>query len=154
MCLATGVLLQDGEEIRAAVLVAAIDPTNLFTRLLEPSAISPELREEVDRMRVLSSGVSHFKADLAVTRRPSFPGHTVNDAQLAGLSFAASVDDVLLVRVLPDEGRRGRHTPAGGEAPAAERGSHLRRRLPRLHAARLRARRHVPAHRHVRLRRH
>jgi beta-carotene ketolase (CrtO type) len=90
---ATGVQLEDGEEIRAGAVVAAIDPTNLFTRLLEPSAISAGLRDEVDRMRVLSSGVSHFKADLAVTRRPNFPRHAVSDDQLAGLSFAASVAD-------------------------------------------------------------
>lgn len=90
----TGVVLQDGEELHAGQVVAAVDPTSLFTRLLGPDAISPELREEVDRMRVLSSGVSHFKADLAVTRRPTFPRHSVTDDQLAGLSFAPSVEYV------------------------------------------------------------
>jgi beta-carotene ketolase (CrtO type) len=90
----TGVTLEGGEQIHAKQVVAAIDPTNLFTRLLEPTVISPELRHEVDRMRVLSSGVSHFKADLAVSRRPTFPGHSVTDDQLAGLSFAPSVDYV------------------------------------------------------------
>jgi len=87
----TGVALQSGEEILADQVVGAIDPTSLFTKLLEPSAISASLREEVDRMLVLSSNVSHFKADLAVSRRPTFPNHDVTDGMLAGLSFAPSV---------------------------------------------------------------
>jgi beta-carotene ketolase (CrtO type) len=90
----TGVALQSGEEIRANQVVAAIDPTLLFTTLIEPSALSCSLREEVDRMLVLSSGVSHFKADLAVSRRPRFPNHAVTPDMLAGLSFTPSVDYV------------------------------------------------------------
>ena len=90
----TGVALKSGEEIRAAQVVGAIDPTSLFTKLIEPSALSPSLREEVDRMLVLSSNVSHFKADLALSRRPSFPNHEVTDGMLAGLTFVPSVDYV------------------------------------------------------------
>jgi beta-carotene ketolase (CrtO type) len=91
---ATGVALQSGEEIRAKEVVGAIDPTSLFTKLIEPSAISASLRQEVDRMRVLSSNVSHFKADLAVSRRPTFPNHHITDDMLAGLTFVPSVDYV------------------------------------------------------------
>jgi beta-carotene ketolase (CrtO type) len=90
----TGVALQSGEEIRAKEVVGAIDPTSLFTKLIESSALSSSLREEVDRMLVLSSGVSHFKADLAVSRRPTFPNHKLTPDMLAGLSFTPSVDYV------------------------------------------------------------
>ena len=88
---ATGVVLQGGEEIRGSEIVAAIDPTPLFTKLLDPSVLSPSLREEVDRIRVLSSNVSHMKADIAVSRRPTFPNHDITRDMLAGLSFAPSV---------------------------------------------------------------
>jgi beta-carotene ketolase (CrtO type) len=90
----TGVALHGGEEIRAAKVVGAIDPTSLFTKLIEPSALSASLRQEVDRMLVLSSNVSHFKADLALSRRPTFPNHEITDGMLAGLTFIPSVDDV------------------------------------------------------------
>jgi beta-carotene ketolase (CrtO type) len=91
---ARGVQLVSGEEILATEVVAAMDPTSLFTRLLEPDAMPQEVREQVAKMQVLASGVSHFKADFAVSRRPTFPGHDVSDDQLAGLSFAPSVDYV------------------------------------------------------------
>jgi beta-carotene ketolase (CrtO type) len=89
-----GVALLDGQEIMANEVVAAMDPTSLFTRLLEPEAVPGQVQEQVAKMQVLASGVSHFKADFAVSRRPTFPGHNVADDQLAGLSFAPSVDYV------------------------------------------------------------
>jgi beta-carotene ketolase (CrtO type) len=88
---ATGVALQSGEVIQAAQVVAAVDPTSLFTKLIEPSELSNPLREEVDRMLVLSSGVSHLNANVAVSRRPRFPNHELSADMLAGLSFAPSV---------------------------------------------------------------
>ncbi|WP_370501061.1 phytoene desaturase family protein [Mycolicibacterium sp. jd] len=90
----TGVVLASGEEIRATQVVAAIDPTSLFTKLIEPSALSGPLHDEVDRMLVLSSGVSHLNGNIAVSRRPTFPNHSFGDDALAGLSFAPSVDYV------------------------------------------------------------
>jgi beta-carotene ketolase (CrtO type) len=102
---ATGVVLQNGEELAAKEVVAAIDPTTLFTRLLDDSDVPPEIRDEVDGMRVLSSGCSHFKADLAVSTRPTFPKHSVTDAELAGISFAPTVD---VVERVMDEIRAGR----------------------------------------------
>ena len=102
---ATGVLLQNGEELPAKEVVAAVDPTSLFTRLLEDSDVPSKIRDEVGRMRVLSSGCSHFKADLAVSRRPTFPNHSVTGAELAGLSFTPTVE---VVERVMDEIRAGR----------------------------------------------
>jgi beta-carotene ketolase (CrtO type) len=104
---ATGVVLQSGEELRASEVVAAMDPTNLFTHLLEASDVPSNIRDEVDLMRVLSSGCSHFKVDLAVGRRPAVPNHEVTGAELSGLSFAPTV--AMVDRVM-NEIRAGRLT--------------------------------------------
>lgn len=88
----TGVVLHDGEEIRAGEVVATCDPTSLFTKLLEPSVVPPSLQEEVGEMRVLSKGISHMVANVAVSRRPTFPGHAgMPDGALCGLSFSPDV---------------------------------------------------------------
>jgi beta-carotene ketolase (CrtO type) len=108
---ATGVVLQSGEEIRGQDIVAAIDPTPLFTKLLEPSVLSASLREEVRKMRVLSSGVSHLNANIAVSRRPTFPKHDITPAMLAGLSFAPSVDYVNRLMDAIKRGELGEEQP-------------------------------------------
>jgi beta-carotene ketolase (CrtO type) len=90
----TGVALQNGEEIASSQVVAAGDPTSLFTKLLEPSAVPSEISKEIDRMLVLSSNCSHFKVDLALSRRPTFPKHQVTPGMMAGLTFVPSVDYV------------------------------------------------------------
>jgi len=100
----TGVALHSGEEIHAREVVGAIDPTSLFTKLVEPSALSASVRDEVDRMLVLASNVSHFKVDLAVSRRPTFPNHDITPAMMAGLTFVPSVD---YVERLMDHIKRG-----------------------------------------------
>ena len=105
---ATGVRLSDGEEIRGTEVMAAIDPTSLFTKLVAAPDVPAVTRDEVRRMQVHSAGVSHFKADLAVSRRPVFPKHDVGDAQLAGLSFAPGVD---YVQRMMDGLRRGELPP-------------------------------------------
>jgi len=91
---ATGVALESGEEIAAEQVVGAMDPTSLFTKLIEPSELSNGLRKEVDRMLVLSSNVSHFKVDMAVSRRPTFPNHQITPAMMAGLTFVPNLDYV------------------------------------------------------------
>lgn len=91
---AKGVRLQDGEEIRGKEVMAAVDPTSLFTRLVQGPDVPQTTADEVSRMQVLSSGVSHFKADLAVSGRPRFPKHDVSDEHLAGMSFTPSLDYV------------------------------------------------------------
>jgi len=91
---AIGVRLVGGEEIRSTAVMAALDPTSLFTKLVEPADVPAVTAGEVRRMQVLSSGVSHFKADLAVSRKPLFPKHGTGDEHLAGMSFTPSLDYV------------------------------------------------------------
>jgi beta-carotene ketolase (CrtO type) len=108
---ATGVVLQSGEEIRANQVVAAIDPTTLFTKLVDQSALSQSLREEIGRIRVLSSNVSHMIGNIAISRRPSFPNHDVTPDMLAGLSFAPSVDYVNRMMDNIKQGELGEEQP-------------------------------------------
>jgi beta-carotene ketolase (CrtO type) len=107
----TGVVLHSGEEIRANQIVAAIDPTPLFTKMIDQSALSPTLRDEVSRMRVLSAGVSHIAANIAVSRRPAFPHHAITPDMLAGLSFAPSVDYVNRLMDAIKRGELGEEQP-------------------------------------------
>ena len=104
---ATGVVLTNGEELKATQVVAAMDPTSLFTRLVQNGDVPSEIRDDVEHMRTLSSGCSHFKVDLAVSRRPTFPKHRVTDAELAGISLAPTVE---MVERVMNEIRAGRLT--------------------------------------------
>jgi beta-carotene ketolase (CrtO type) len=89
---AAGVVLQNGEELQAKEVVSSIDPTSLFTRLVENSSVPPIVQEEVRLMQVTSNNISHFKADLALSSRPSFPKHSLPESHLGGISIAPSVD--------------------------------------------------------------
>jgi beta-carotene ketolase (CrtO type) len=92
---ATGVVLQNGEEFQAKEVVSSIDPTSLFTRLMEKTDVPTIVQEEVRLMQVTSNNVSHFKADLALSRRPTFPRHALPDSHIGGgISIAPSVEFV------------------------------------------------------------
>ena len=108
---AKGVRCRGGEELLAAEVIAAVDPTSLFTRLVAEADVPPVTRGEVSRMQVLSSGVSHFKADLAVSRRPVFPKHDVADEHLAGMSFTPSLDYVQRMMAGLDRGELPEEIP-------------------------------------------
>ena len=90
-----GVILQNGEEIQAREVVASIDPTSLFTRLMDKSDVPAIVQEEVRLMQVTANNVGHFKIDLALSRRPTFPRHSVPDTHLGGgISVTPSVEFV------------------------------------------------------------
>lgn len=92
---ATGVALQSGEEISADQVVAALDPTTLFTKLIDSADVPADIQQEVSRMQVGASGVAIYKAGIAVDKRPKFlPRYGITDAMLGGLSFASSVESV------------------------------------------------------------
>lgn len=91
---ASGIVLQNGEEFQADQVVAAVDPTSLFTSLVESSSVPQALQDEVRRMQVLASGVSHFIGNLALARRPNFPRHSVPDLA-SEFVIAPSVEYIL-----------------------------------------------------------
>jgi beta-carotene ketolase (CrtO type) len=103
----TGVTLHSGERIDADQVVGAIDPTSLFTKLVDPGALSPELQEEVDDFLVLSSNVSHFMVGMAVSRLPTFPKNDIPPEEMGGLTFVPSEDYVARLMAAIKAGRIG-----------------------------------------------
>jgi phytoene dehydrogenase-like protein len=74
---ARGVVLEDGEEIRADVVVSALAPRNTFKALCEPSWLPPSFVAEVDRIRY--RGVT-AKVNLALSELPDFRCRTGKEA--------------------------------------------------------------------------
>jgi len=103
----TGVTLHSGERIDAPQVVGAIDPTSLFTKLVEPGALSPELQEEVDDFLVLSSNVSHFMVGMAVNRLPTFPNNDLPPDVMGGLTFVPDEGYVARLMAAIKSGRIG-----------------------------------------------
>lgn len=68
---ATGVVLDDGTELRAPVVVSALDPRRTFTELVDPRGLPGELVDSVRRMKF--RGVS-AKVNFALDGLPHFPG--------------------------------------------------------------------------------
>lgn len=92
---AIGIALQSGEEVSASQIVAAVDPTTLFTKLIDSADVPSEIQEEVRRMQVGGGGAAIYKAGIAIDRPPKFlPRYEVTYGMLGGLSFASSVESV------------------------------------------------------------
>jgi phytoene dehydrogenase-like protein len=66
---ATGVVLANGEEIAASVVVSGLDPRQTFTRLVEPAALPADLVDGVRRYRFRGSS---GKVNLALSGLPDF----------------------------------------------------------------------------------
>jgi phytoene dehydrogenase-like protein len=67
---AVGVALEDGTELRAPVVVSALDPRRTFLELVEPRELPLDLVENVERMKF--RGVS-AKVNFALDGLPVFP---------------------------------------------------------------------------------
>ena len=67
----TGVVLADGTELRAPVVVSALDPRRTFLELVDPRELPDDLVESVRRMRF--QGTSS-KVNFALDGLPRFPG--------------------------------------------------------------------------------
>jgi len=72
---AVGVVAGDDEEIYASEVIAALDPTTLLTKLLDPSLLPGRVQAEMRGMSVLRHNLSLFKGDVALSRRPRLPRH-------------------------------------------------------------------------------
>jgi beta-carotene ketolase (CrtO type) len=88
---ATGVVLANGEHLSAKTVVSAADPVSLFTKLLDKKDVPDEVSRDINAMQVTANGVSHFKADIAVSERPKFLKPEITEANVGGgMSFAPS----------------------------------------------------------------
>jgi beta-carotene ketolase (CrtO type) len=90
---ANGVVLADGEEIRASQVVASTDPHTLCTKLLDPGDVPLEVHEQIRGLQVGRHGIYIFNAQLALSARPRFPRHGDVDPQvLSNLTLCPSLD--------------------------------------------------------------
>jgi phytoene dehydrogenase-like protein len=70
---ATGVVLEDGEEVMARAVVSGVDPKRTLLHLADPVAVGPSLGWRAGNIR--TPGVV-AKVNLALRRLPSFPAAT------------------------------------------------------------------------------
>jgi beta-carotene ketolase (CrtO type) len=76
---ARGVVLENGEVIRANEVIAAVDPTTLMTKLVEPAHVPQKTKEEIRGLQSLRNNLYTFKIDAALDRRPVYPDHNIPD---------------------------------------------------------------------------
>src|SRR5437660_70410 len=86
---AAGVILDNGEAIRAKYVVSGVNPKLLYTRLIPSGALAPEFLERIARWR---NACGTFRMNLALNGLPSFPALPRGGDQLtAGIILAPSL---------------------------------------------------------------
>lgn len=89
---ATGVVLEDGEEIACRVVLGALDPKTTMQQLVDPADLPPIYAERVRNIR--ARGVT-AKINLALSERPVFDVLHGDDIALRGrLLIAYGIDDL------------------------------------------------------------
>jgi phytoene dehydrogenase-like protein len=86
---AVGVVLDNGETIRARYVASNVNPKLLYTRLMPSGALPPEFLERISRWR---NGSGTFRMNVALSALPSFtalPG--AGDHLTAGIILAPSL---------------------------------------------------------------
>ena len=86
---ATGVILDNGETLRAKYIASGVNPKLLYTRLVPSAALAPEFLERISRWR---NGSGTFRMNVALSALPSFtalPGS--GDHLTAGIILAPSL---------------------------------------------------------------
>ncbi|HET9334759.1 MAG TPA: NAD(P)/FAD-dependent oxidoreductase [Gemmatimonadota bacterium] len=87
---AVGVVLGDGEELRAKTVVSGLDPRRTFLELVEPASLPEELVSAVERFRFRGSS---GKVNLALSELPNFTALPGMGPHLKGaIAIAPSVD--------------------------------------------------------------
>jgi phytoene dehydrogenase-like protein len=88
---AAGVVTADGEAIRAPVVVSNLNPKLLFTRLLDPGALSEDFRRRISNWQ---SGSGSFRMNVALSELPDFsslPGKSLAEHHTAGIIIGPSL---------------------------------------------------------------
>jgi phytoene dehydrogenase-like protein len=89
---ATGVILDDGEEIAARIVLGALDPKATLQQLVDPADLPPVFAERVRNIR--ARGVT-AKVNLALSERPVFDALHGDDIALRGrLLLTGGIDDL------------------------------------------------------------
>src|SRR5262249_8227476 len=66
---ARGVLLETGEELRAATVLAATEPHRALARLLPPGVLPDRFATRAERIPADNDGCTHFKVEIALRGR-------------------------------------------------------------------------------------
>ena len=89
---ATGVALENGDEIRASVVVSGLDPRRTFLELLEPGELPSDVIEDIRRFKIRGSS---GKVNLALNELPDFTGLPPRGPHLRGaISISPTLDYV------------------------------------------------------------
>jgi phytoene dehydrogenase-like protein len=87
---ATGVVLENGDEIGASVVVSGLDPRRTFLQLLEPKDLPQDFAASIRRFKFRGSS---GKVNLALSELPNFTCLPGNGAHLRGaMSISPSMD--------------------------------------------------------------
>jgi phytoene dehydrogenase-like protein len=87
---ATGVVLMGGDEIRANLVVSALDPHRTFFKLVGEKNLDPTFVQQIRRFKIRGSS---GKVNLAVDRLPEFTCRKNGTAHLRGdVAIAPSID--------------------------------------------------------------
>jgi phytoene dehydrogenase-like protein len=89
---ATGVVLADGREILADIILSNADPHRTFLELLPPGSVPDKLRDRARRIKLNGTG---FKINFAISELPDFialPGRSVGPQHTGGVMITPSLD--------------------------------------------------------------
>jgi phytoene dehydrogenase-like protein len=98
-----GVVLADGEEIRAGTVVSNLDPKRTFLKLMPSDALPGDFREQVEHFKIRGSS---GKLNIALDRAPVFPAIPDTAPELANGTITVSPDMEYLERGY-DDWKRG-----------------------------------------------
>jgi beta-carotene ketolase (CrtO type) len=110
---AYGVRTVSGEELRAGQVIGAVDPQNLFSKLVDPSLIPEKTEAELRAMTVCGKNITYFTGHAALSERPTLPRHGREDELLrAGYTMLVPSYDSLKIAIADSmAGRLSEHPP-------------------------------------------
>ena len=88
---AAGVRTESGETVRAAVVIANVNPKLLYLQLLDPGILPADFRERIEHWRC---GSGTFRMNVALAELPQFsclPGRSPADHHTAGIILAPTL---------------------------------------------------------------
>jgi len=88
---AVGVVLENGDAIRARSVVSNLNPKLLYGKLIDPSALERNFRERMNNWRC---GSGAFRMNVALSELPDFktlPGRTLAEHHTSGIIMAPSL---------------------------------------------------------------